>query len=145
MKRIQKITFLVSLAVVAAYAALAATEEPSLTYDAPFPGSDTGRIYYFVPKGLDLSKPAPLLVFMHGGNRKSPDNSPEKYLDLKTGTMMPTLYDAPFIVAAPSAPPAAADAPKIPKIDVGKCIGCGACEHFCPARPKAAMVVEGRC
>ena len=89
-----------------------ATESPSLTYDAPFPGSDTGRIYYFVPKGLDLSKPAPLLVFMHGGNRRSPDTSPEKYLDLKTGTMMPTLYDAPFIVAAPSAPPAAADAPK---------------------------------
>ena len=93
-------------------AAFAATEEPSLTYDAPFPGSDTGRIYYFVPRGLDLSKPAPLLVFMHGGNRKSPDNSPEKYLDLKTGTMMPTLYDAPFIVAAPSAPPIAKDAPK---------------------------------
>ena len=89
-----------------------ATESPSLTYDAPFPGSDTGRTYYFVPKGLDLSKPAPLLVFMHGGNRRSPDTSPEKYLDLKTGTMMPTLYDAPFIVAAPSAPPAAADAPK---------------------------------
>lgn len=93
-------------------AAGAMTEEPSLTYDAPFPGSDTGRIYYFVPKGLDLSKPAPLLVFMHGGNRKSPDNSPEKYLDLKTGTMMPMLYDAPFIVAAPSAPPVAKDAPK---------------------------------
>ena len=22
---------------------------------------------------------------------------------------------------------------------------CGACEHFCPARPKAAVTVEGRC
>ena len=97
-----------SIAVSLAFAGT--TEEPSLTYDAPFPGSDTGRIYYFVPKGLDLSKPAPLLVFMHGGNRKSPDNSPEKYLDLKTGTMMPTLYDAPFIVAAPSAPPVATNA-----------------------------------
>ena len=32
------------------------TEEPSLTYDAPFPGADTGRIYYFVPKGLDLAE-----------------------------------------------------------------------------------------
>ena len=39
---------------------------------------------------------------------------------------------------------AAADAPKIPKIDADKCIGCGACEHLCPARPKAAMIVEGR-
>ncbi|MBQ7190250.1 MAG: hypothetical protein IJR99_12640 [Kiritimatiellae bacterium] len=82
----------------------AGTEAPSLTYETPFPGLNAGRIYYFVPKGLDLSKPAPLLIFMHGGNKKSPDNSPEKYLDLKTGTMMPTLYDAPFIVAAPSAP-----------------------------------------
>ena len=69
MRRFQKITFLVSFAAVAARMALAVTDEPSLTYDAPFPGSDTGRIYYFVPKGLDLSKPAPLLVFMHGGNR----------------------------------------------------------------------------
>ena len=107
-----KITCCFGVAAVAACVALAATEEPSLTYDAPFPGSDTGRIYYFVPKGLDLSKPAPLLVFMHGGNRRSPDTSPEKYLDLKTGTMMPTLYDAPFIVVAPSAPPVAKDAPK---------------------------------
>ncbi|MBR1587847.1 MAG: hypothetical protein IJ658_05940 [Kiritimatiellae bacterium] len=98
--------------VAAASMALAATKEPSLTCQAPFPGSDTGRIYYFVPRGLDLSKPAPLLMFMHGGNRKSPDDSPERYLDLKTGTMMPTLCDAPFIVAAPSAPPVAADAPK---------------------------------
>ena len=39
---------------------------------------------------------------------------------------------------------AAADAPKIPRIDSEKCIGCGACEHFCPARPKTAMMVEGR-
>ena len=109
MKRVLMFTAAVGLA---ASVAFAATKEPSLTYDAPFPGSDTGRIYYFVPRGLDLSKPAPLLVFMHGGNRKSPDNSPEKYLDLKTGTMMPTLYDAPFIVAAPSAPPVAKDAPK---------------------------------
>lgn len=29
-------------------------------------------------------------------------------------------------------------------VDQEKCIGCGACEHYCPARPKAAMSVEGR-
>lgn len=29
-----------------------------------------------------------------------------------------------------------------PKIDEGKCIGCGACEYFCPAAPKA-MRVDG--
>ena len=34
--------------------------------------------------------------------------------------------------------------PKIPKVDADKCMGCGACEFFCPARPKAAMIVEGR-
>ena len=31
----------------------------------------------------------------------------------------------------------------LPKVDAEKCIGCGACEHYCPARPKTAMVVEG--
>ena len=33
--------------------------------------------------------------------------------------------------------------PKVPKVDEAKCIGCGACEHLCPARPMPAMVVEG--
>ena len=33
--------------------------------------------------------------------------------------------------------------PKVPKVDEEKCIGCGACEHLCPARPMPAMVVEG--
>ena len=33
--------------------------------------------------------------------------------------------------------------PKVPKVDEAKCIGCGACEHLCPARPLPAMVVEG--
>ena len=33
--------------------------------------------------------------------------------------------------------------PKVPKVDEAKCIGCGACEHLCPARPLPAMTVEG--
>ncbi len=33
--------------------------------------------------------------------------------------------------------------PKIPAIEVGYCIGCGACEHLCPARPFSAIYVEG--
>ncbi len=33
--------------------------------------------------------------------------------------------------------------PKVPRVDDAKCIGCGACEHLCPARPMPAMTVEG--
>lgn len=32
---------------------------------------------------------------------------------------------------------------KIPAIDVERCIGCGACENLCPARPFSAIYVEG--
>ena len=32
---------------------------------------------------------------------------------------------------------------KIPSIDTGYCIGCGACENLCPARPFSAIYVEG--
>ena len=31
----------------------------------------------------------------------------------------------------------------VPAIDENKCIGCGACEHLCPARPLSAIYVEG--
>lgn len=36
-----------------------------------------------------------------------------------------------------------AGAPKIPIINVERCIGCGACENLCPARPFSAIYVEG--
>lgn len=32
---------------------------------------------------------------------------------------------------------------KIPVVNEEKCIGCGACEHLCPARPLSAIYVEG--
>ena len=32
---------------------------------------------------------------------------------------------------------------KIPMIDTNRCIGCGACENLCPARPDSAIYVEG--
>ena len=32
---------------------------------------------------------------------------------------------------------------KIPVVDAEKCIGCGACENLCPARPLSAIYVEG--
>ena len=33
---------------------------------------------------------------------------------------------------------------RIPTVDEAKCIGCGACEHLCPARPISAITVNGR-
>jgi ferredoxin-type protein NapF len=33
--------------------------------------------------------------------------------------------------------------PNVPVVDKNVCIGCGACEHLCPARPMPAMVVSG--
>ncbi len=42
-----------------------------------------------------------------------------------------------------SSEPGRADAPKIPVVNEERCIGCGACEHLCPARPFSAIYVEG--
>ena len=33
---------------------------------------------------------------------------------------------------------------KVPTVDENRCIGCGACENLCPARPFSAIYVEGR-
>jgi ferredoxin-type protein NapF len=33
--------------------------------------------------------------------------------------------------------------PNVPVVDRHACIGCGACEHLCPARPMPAMVISG--
>ena len=33
--------------------------------------------------------------------------------------------------------------PKIPAVNAERCIGCGACENLCPARPFSAIYVEG--
>ena len=33
--------------------------------------------------------------------------------------------------------------PRIPTVDEARCIGCGACENLCTARPFSAIVVEG--
>lgn len=39
--------------------------------------------------------------------------------------------------------PDSLDAQKIPVVNVERCIGCGACENLCPARPFSAIYVEG--
>ena len=35
------------------------------------------------------------------------------------------------------------DSPKIPVVNTERCIGCGACENLCPARPFSTIYVEG--
>ena len=35
------------------------------------------------------------------------------------------------------------ESPQIPVVDEERCIGCGACENLCPARPFSAIYVEG--
>ncbi|MBR0300082.1 MAG: 4Fe-4S binding protein, partial [Bacteroidales bacterium] len=32
----------------------------------------------------------------------------------------------------------------VPSVDASVCIGCGACEFLCPARPVSAITVNGR-
>ncbi len=39
--------------------------------------------------------------------------------------------------------PADPSSPEIPVVNEQRCIGCGACEHFCPSRPHSALHVEG--
>ena len=39
--------------------------------------------------------------------------------------------------------PGQSDSLKIPVVDKEMCIGCGACEYLCPARPFSAIYVEG--
>lgn len=46
------------------------------------------------------------------------------------------------IQMVPSAP-GDDDSPRIPVVNTERCIGCGACENLCPARPFSAIYVEG--
>lgn len=39
--------------------------------------------------------------------------------------------------------PSDENSPRIPVVNEEKCIGCGACEYLCPARPFSAIYVEG--
>lgn len=89
-----------------AEARLAKHVEPMdrMPYFAPAPGRTEGRVYYYIPEGIDFAKPSALLVYLHGGTVTTPDSAPENYLK-DDGVLMPAFKDAPFIVVAPSAPP----------------------------------------
>ena len=39
--------------------------------------------------------------------------------------------------------PARPNSVKVPVVNEERCIGCGACENLCPARPFSAIYVEG--
>lgn len=95
-----------AISTIAAIVCAASSFAGKLTFEEPAPGRDSGRIYYYVPDGLDMSRPVPLLVFLHGGDQNSPDTAPANYLDESHGWMMPVITNAPFVIAAPSAPPA---------------------------------------
>ena len=77
-----------------------------LTFDEPAPGRTSGRVYWYVPDGIDLSRLAALFVFLHGGSTNSPDTAPGNYFSDEKQWLMPDITNAPFIVVAPSAPPA---------------------------------------
>ena len=87
-------------------AAATCADAGRLFFDEPAPGRSGGRVYYYVPDGIDLSRPAPLLVFLHGGDASSPDDAPGAYFGDEKQWLAPDIASAPFIVAAPSAPPA---------------------------------------
>ena len=78
----------------------------TLRIDSPAPGRSDGRIYYYEPDGFDPAVSAPLLVFLHGGDASSPDSSPERYFAEGKGSALAAFSSAPFVIAAPSAPPA---------------------------------------
>ncbi|MBQ9446690.1 MAG: hypothetical protein IJU61_08860 [Victivallales bacterium] len=101
---------LVSLLLVV-FSCIAIAEDPprvgerlahGLSMDTPAPGRNDGRIYYYVPPQLDLTKPAGLFIFLHGGSSSSKDNAPQSYI---SGGLKRELDKSSFILAMPSAPP----------------------------------------
>ncbi|MBR4676294.1 MAG: hypothetical protein IKP00_17690 [Victivallales bacterium] len=109
------------------------------TLISPVPGINSGRIYYFIPDCVKQDRPSPLFVFMHGGAQATPDDAPyEMYLHEKKGVLQPHISHAPFIVAAPSAPPAI-DGKRWNRVGTAKYIEAvieDACSRFCIDRDR---------
>ena len=79
--------------------------EYGLSCFSPAPGRSDGKIYYFVPDEVDLTRPAALFIFMHGGDGSSPDTAPyDTYLNPENGCLRPHIDHIPFITVAASAP-----------------------------------------
>ena len=84
------------------------TTQDGLLWEEPAPGLDYGRVYYYVPAGLNREDKPGLLVFMHGGGAETL-SQPEKYLNPTNGWLRPHVDSAPFVVAAATAPHARGD------------------------------------
>ena len=104
------------------------------------------RLERGVPKADSLSR---MLIEQAPGN----DNEATDFLmtaegrSFKTGVdsvanvgtiKMVRAGDLEFIGKGPADPMI-----RVPLIDENRCIGCGACEHYCPSEPMAAIYIEG--
>ncbi len=79
-----------------------------VSWAEPAPGLDYGRIYYYVPEGLDLSKRPGLFIFMHGGGGET-KTLPEKYLKPDNMALRPQVDKLGCITVAATAPHARGD------------------------------------
>ena len=61
--------------------------------------------------------------------------------DVKCGNCARHCPSGAIIMVASN--PQISDSPKVPVVNIERCIGCGACESLCPARPFSAIYVEG--
>jgi ferredoxin len=70
----------------------------------------------------------------------------ERHCPVKAISMVPLNAEHAALAAAEAAGTRRWGAPPVlrtPVVDTTLCIGCGACEHLCPARPHSALCVEG--
>lgn len=81
---------------------------------------------------------------------EQPCGNCEQHCPTKAITMVPAdptavveATPAPAFPGFPGMPQAAPEPLKIPIVNTELCIGCGACESLCPARPHSAIYVEG--
>ena len=83
--------------------AAAETLPDEITWEEPAPGLDYGRIYWYVPKKLDLSKKPGLFIFMHGGGAER-NVQPLSYLLAESRNLVPQIDDLACVTAAATAP-----------------------------------------